>query len=79
MVISSANFGIYVAAWKRGFHVLRENTEFKIYLSIVVSATLLISLNLMLENSLSAPFRTTGSALYLGVSFVHHGIYFLRL
>lgn len=55
MVISSANFGIYVAAWKRGIRVLWENTEFKVYLSIVAAATILISLNLMLERGLYAP------------------------
>lgn len=55
MVISSANFGIYVAAWKRGIRVLWENTEFKVYLSIVAAATILISLNLMLESGLYAP------------------------
>ena len=55
MVISSANFGIYVAAWKRGIRVLWENTEFKVYLSIVAAATILIFLNLMLESGLYAP------------------------
>ena len=46
---------IYVAAWKRGIRVLWENTEFKVYLSIVAAATILISLNLMLESGLYAP------------------------
>ena len=46
---------IYVAAWKRGIRVLWENTEFKVYLSIVAAATILIFLNLMLESGLYAP------------------------
>lgn len=49
MVISSANFGIYVDAWKRGFHVIRQDTEFRVYLLMVAGAALLITLSLVLQ------------------------------
>ena len=70
MVISSANFGIYVAAWKRGIRVLWENTEFKVYLSIVAAATILISLNLMLESGLYAPSALL-EALFTSAAHTH--------
>ncbi len=59
MLISSANFGIYVAAWKRGFHVIRENTEFRVYLSIVAAATVLIAVDLLLKSGQSFSFAWT--------------------
>lgn len=49
MVISSANFGIYVDAWKRGLHVIWQDTEFKVYLAMVIGATGLITLSLILQ------------------------------
>lgn len=47
MAISSANFGMYVAAWKRGVSVILRDTEFRTYLCIVAAATLLMTLNLV--------------------------------
>lgn len=55
MVISSANFGIYVSAWKRGFRVIYEDTEFRVYLFIVALATLLMTASLVLQQSMSFP------------------------
>ena len=49
MLISSANFGMYVAAWHRGFHVIIHDTEFRTYLGIVAAASLGITLNLILQ------------------------------
>lgn len=49
MVISSANFGMYVNAWKRGFHVIWKDVEFKTYISIVAIATLLLTFSLVSE------------------------------
>jgi len=49
MVISSANFGMYVMAWHRGIHVIWENEEFRAYLGIVAAATVLIALNLICQ------------------------------
>lgn len=49
MVISSANFGMYVDAWKRGPHVLWQDTEFKVYLLMVATGTLLITLSLVMQ------------------------------
>ena len=56
MVISSANFGIYVEAWKRGFHVIWEDTEFKVYLCIVMVSTLLLTAILVLQSSTTLGF-----------------------
>ena len=52
MVISSANFGLYVKAWKRGFHVIWEDTEFKVYVCIVGLSTLLLTVLLVLQSSM---------------------------
>lgn len=49
MLISSANFGMYVAAWHRGFQVIVKDTEFRTYLAIVATATIGMALNLMLQ------------------------------
>lgn len=49
MLISSANFGMYVAAWHRGVHVIIHDTEFRTYLGIVTAASLAMTLNLMLQ------------------------------
>lgn len=50
MLISSANFGIYVMAWhRRSLRVIWHNTEFRTYLGIVLVVTLLIGVNLMLQ------------------------------
>ena len=49
MVISSANFGIYVDAWKRGLHVIWKDTEFRVYLVLVAGAVLLLTTSLVLQ------------------------------
>ena len=46
MMISSANFGMYVAAWKRGPKVILHDTEFRTYVGLVVAATVLMAANL---------------------------------
>lgn len=53
MIISSANFGIYVEAWKRGVSVIWKDTEFRTYLSIVAIATVLMTLSLVLQDGAS--------------------------
>ena len=47
MVLSGGNFGLYYRVYQRGFSVLLRNTEFKAYLGILLTATVLIMLNLM--------------------------------
>ena len=47
MVISSANFGMYVAAWRRGFWVILKDTEFRAYVGIVFGAAILMTMNLV--------------------------------
>ena len=49
MMISSANFGMYVAAWHRGLHVVWQDTEFRVYVLIVFVAALLMAANLVCE------------------------------
>ena len=46
MIISSANFGMYVAAYHRGPSLIWRDTEFRAYVAIVAAATLLLALNL---------------------------------
>lgn len=48
MLLSSANFGMYVAMWKRGWRVAWENTEYRCYLALVAIATLTIAGNIMI-------------------------------
>ena len=55
MVISSANFGLYVDAWKRGLHVLLQDTEFKVYLLMVAAAVLLITASQVLQGHMPLP------------------------
>lgn len=52
MVISSANFGVYVAAWRRGYQVFLKDTEFRTYLCIVAAAALLMGAHLTLKQVL---------------------------
>lgn len=47
MILSSANFGMYVAAWKRGVSLILKDTEFRCYLLLVVGSTVLMTANLV--------------------------------
>lgn len=47
MILSSANFGLYVAAWKRGPALILRDTEFRCYLLIVAGSTLLMACDLI--------------------------------
>lgn len=49
MIISSANFGIYVDAWKNGFSVIWKDTEFRVYVGWVALATLLMTASLVIS------------------------------
>lgn len=49
MLLCGGNFGLYYRAYKKGFRVLRENTEFKVYLGIVFVATVCVTGNLILQ------------------------------
>ena len=67
MVISTANFSLYVLAWQRGFSVILKDTEFKVYLGLVGVSGLLIAANLCaagilpLSDSLTEAFFYAGS------------------
>lgn len=43
MVLSAANYGIYVEAWKRGPKVILKDTEFRVYLALTAAGALLIA------------------------------------
>ena len=47
MILSSANFSIYVAAWRKGIGVIFRDTEFRLYVALVLGAAALMSLNLI--------------------------------
>ena len=49
MIISSANIGMYVAAWQRGFSVIWKDTEFRCFLGLVFGSTIVMTGNLMLS------------------------------
>lgn len=47
MILSSANFPIYIAAWRKGIGVIFRDTEFRLYVALVLGASALMSLNLI--------------------------------
>ena len=47
MILAGGNFGLYYQVYQKGFHVLKRNTEFKVYLWILLVATICIGLNLI--------------------------------
>ena len=47
MILSSANFSIYIAAWRKGLGVIFRDTEFRLYVALVLGASALMSLNLI--------------------------------
>lgn len=49
MILSSANFGMYVAAWRKGWKVIVRDVEFRTYIGIVITATLLMAANLVCQ------------------------------
>ena len=66
MVISSANFSLYVLARQRGFSVILQDTEFKVYLGLVGGAGLLIAANLCTAGILPLPEALTEAFFYAG-------------
>lgn len=51
MIISSANFGIYVEARKRGLSAITGDMEFRTYIGIVLAATVLMTISLVLQGN----------------------------
>ncbi len=47
LVLFGTNFTIYFYLIKRNFKAVRENTELKVYIGVIVSAVLLIALNIL--------------------------------
>ena len=47
MILTGGNYALYYRAWQKGWSVLWDNMEFRVYLLIVAAATILIGLNLM--------------------------------
>ena len=52
MILAGGNFGLYYRVYHKGFSVLRSNTEFKAYMLILLTATVLVLLNLMYVHGL---------------------------
>lgn len=48
MILSSANFGMYVAAWQRGWRIILKDTEFRCYLALVFGTAALMAANLVI-------------------------------
>lgn len=49
MIISSGSFAMYVVAFRRGGHIILDNTEFRIFLSIIGVAATIITIDLFVE------------------------------
>lgn len=46
MLIGGGNFGLYFMAWRKGIRCMWQNTEFRVYIGIFTTISLLITLNL---------------------------------
>jgi trk system potassium uptake protein TrkH len=57
MFLAGGNFGLYYLAWRKGLGRLWRDSEFKVYLGIVVGSTLVIALAVCLQSDL--PFGTS--------------------
>ena len=79
MLISSANFGMYVAAWKKGCKVILGDTEFRVYLSIVAISTAAMALNLVLAQHVGRSSEACVQAFSVRVHFVVDGLRLQRL
>ncbi len=63
MVLAGVNFGLYFILLKGDFRTIWKNTEFRVYIAIFFAASLLIALNLRIDNvydSISASLRYAG-------------------
>lgn len=78
MVISSSNFGLYVDAWKRGLHVLLQDTEFKVYL-LMVAAAVLLTPPPWCFRAISPSGIPPGSPLPVRLLVLHHRLRIRRL
>lgn len=47
MILAGGNFGLYYQLYRKGFHALKKNTEFKAYLLILFLATVCIAADLI--------------------------------
>lgn len=72
MVLAGGNFGLYYRVYHKGVSVLRNNTEFKAYIAVLVAATAAILANLMYESGLS-PWEALRYAGFQAVSIATTG------
>ena len=56
MIISSGSFAMYATAARRGVGVIFRNTEFKVYLQIILVAAVVIAVDLILEMDFDVEF-----------------------
>lgn len=47
MILAGVNLSLYYELWRRRWHVLRANSELKVYLGIILASVALIALNLV--------------------------------
>jgi len=54
MILAGGNFGLYYKIWRKGPHVIRQNTEFKAYILILALAMTAIAADLVWAKDLDA-------------------------
>lgn len=70
MAIAGGNFNLYMYVWRKGPKVLWENTEFKTYWSILISAVVFIAVDLFLVEDVEFDFTTLRHTIFQVVSFL---------
>lgn len=70
MIIAGGNFNLYMHVWRRGFNVLKENTEFVTYLCIMFIALIFVSADVFMFNDYRYTFQSFRDTLFQVVSFL---------
>ena len=65
MVVSSGSFAMYVVACKKGIGVIFRNTEFRIYLTLITAAAIVIACDLMLEMNVTPEVATRAAIFHV--------------
>lgn len=65
MIISSGSFAMYAVATNQGIKIIFRNAEFKIYLQIVLIATIIIATDLILEMNFDPEFAIRGAIFHV--------------
>lgn len=70
MIIAGGNFNLYMHVWRRGLKVLKDNTEFVTYLSIICVAMIFVSYDIFLLAEYNYTFQSFRDTLFQVVSFL---------